>query len=734
MYKILYSSLVLFFLFVCLTVTGNAKSLKQISKSQDVFFPKQLAEKVNLYHSFPSSWWNFIVIDKKSDQFDINAYCNKVRSDLKMLSFKIICNSEFSSFHTMLKEWKNHQVLRSPYLNDKQLDSKLSQTLVNISLLNYSSNREIFELILNDPLGTYEQYFEMMSSRNKIKLSKNNGTFYDKSLKRYLIPVQLNFSPKDHQKLNLLMSKLGNNTKEKVLLIGPHGSIFENRHQVETDLKKVSIVGIVALFLSILLLAIYKIKRLMILIPSVLASVALSGIITHMVFDGIHGLTLSFGAGIIGLSFDYGLHAFFQKNKYQVWQSNLYGLLTTLVVLIVIGQSSIKLIQQIALFSSLGLIFSFIIFYIIHYYYKKEYTITHLVVHPLVNKYAIAFSMVLYLGVIPGMISLSPDLSLRKFDFQSESTKEARNWLFDNSKMVPPLFQVFNLDRNTLKNSANLKSFADKNMFNLETIGNYLPPILTQNDNLETWEDALNNGLQFKNDKSKQFLMKKLNDSIKYGLKKGAIAIADLSDVSYLKHIVTKKYHLAMWFPKDNDQVSVIKGKYPEANSLFEIVSSFPVNLTNELKWMAPVSLLLLILVLFFKYKAITYVVAALLPFVTAIGSVFWAIYIFGLSFSFISLLGIVIICGLSLDYGIFAVDAFTVDKNDSGSSTALFFAGLSSIIGFFPLLFCKHVVLFQLGSTISLGIIGTLVGTFWGIPILNSIIQNKYVNEIRND
>ncbi len=43
--------------------------------------------------------------------------------------------------------------------------------------------------------------------------------------------------------------------------------------------------------------------------------------------------------------------------------------------------------------------------------------------------------------------------------------------------------------------------------------------------------------------------------------------------------------------------------------------------------------------------------------------------------------------------------------------------AAATTLAGFIPLDFCKHQVLIDLGRTLTLGMIGTIVGTFWGVP-----------------
>ena len=51
------------------------------------------------------------------------------------------------------------------------------------------------------------------------------------------------------------------------------------------------------------------------------------------------------------------------------------------------------------------------------------------------------------------------------------------------------------------------------------------------------------------------------------------------------------------------------------------------------------------------------------------------------------------------------------------GVWTCLLFASGATGLGFVPLLVCRHPVLAHLGQTLTLGTLGTAIGTLWGIP-----------------
>ena len=148
-------------------------------------------------------------------------------------------------------------------------------------------------------------------------------------------------------------------------------------------------------------------------------------------------------------------------------------------------------------------------------------------------------------------------------------------------------------------------------------------------------------------------------------------------------------------------------------------MTAVPEELSEELKWMAPLSIMLAALILFIYYRSAAETFSALLPFFTGIGLVSLSILLFRFDISFVTIIGLVMVFGFSIDYGIFATDVNRGLKGQSedGVWTGLTFAILATCAGFFPLLFCKHPILLGLGQTLFIGGLGTYIGAIWGIP-----------------
>lgn len=200
--------------------------------------------------------------------------------------------------------------------------------------------------------------------------------------------------------------------------------------------------------------------------------------------------------------------------------------------------------------------------------------------------------------------------------------------------------------------------------------------------------------------------------------------------VTYLKDITSQKNWLTVWFPKSEDQISAIKNYDTKAYSLKDVVQQFPTTLERELVWMLPLSLGLCLLLLWWYYRRWQLSLISLVPFLSGVGFYFTCVLIFGWSFSFISIISLIMVFGFSIDYGIFAANLFVL-KNppaENGVWTCLVLAAFVTLLGFIPLMICHHPVLIHLGQTLVTGTIGTLIGTVWGIPgiFATGIISQK--------
>ena len=138
---------------------------------------------------------------------------------------------------------------------------------------------------------------------------------------------------------------------------------------------------------------------------------------------------------------------------------------------------------------------------------------------------------------------------------------------------------------------------------------------------------------------------------------------------------------------------------------------------------MVPLAFLGSFFFLWLHYRRFGWSLLAVVPFLTGLGCYALVISVFRLPVSFISLIGLLMVFGCSLDYGVFVMDFLLFRKGDkSGVWSALSLCAWATIGGFAPLVFARHPVLNDLGQALLWGTAGTYIGSLWGIPAVYAL------------
>ncbi|MEM7646835.1 MAG: hypothetical protein AAF203_08000, partial [Pseudomonadota bacterium] len=165
---------------------------------------------------------------------------------------------------------------------------------------------------------------------------------------------------------------------------------------------------------------------------------------------------------------------------------------------------------------------------------------------------------------------------------------------------------------------------------------------------------------------------------------------------------------------QNTEQKQDLLKEYPSSFSLSRITEDLPKKLRSEIFLFFLLCLASATLLLFLFFRGSFYL--ALLPF---IGSLAVILPVFAFSNHPLSLMNFVaglILLGLTLDYGIFCTASILGLAGEKSPMTAIKLSVLTSVAGFLPLAFCKHPVLFDLGSTIGLGLLGAYIFTEIGL------------------
>jgi predicted RND superfamily exporter protein len=248
-----------------------------------------------------------------------------------------------------------------------------------------------------------------------------------------------------------------------------------------------------------------------------------------------------------------------------------------------------------------------------------------------------------------------------------------------------------------------------------------VPSEETQRANFGTWNSFRKENSLFSGNASRVFLpfQGKLKNPTIFA------PIPFLPPPEFISHLVKEDKALTMWFVETPVQEKKLKGTVSGVESLFEIVTNFTSLLSREISIFLPLSVVGILVLLLARYRNVKKAGLCLIPFLFSLGLISVVYSLLSVPLTFMSLLGLILIYGLSVDYGIFTTDFYSSDKRDVERHSSLNLSLLvnwgSGIVGFLPLVFCRHPILHDLGLVLTLGMIGVFYSSFYFMPALFS-------------
>ncbi|MDO9464137.1 MAG: MMPL family transporter [bacterium] len=188
------------------------------------------------------------------------------------------------------------------------------------------------------------------------------------------------------------------------------------------------------------------------------------------------------------------------------------------------------------------------------------------------------------------------------------------------------------------------------------------------------------------------------------------------------------EYQVLSFFP-DKDKcvktLSAIISRYPRTflvsrNAFSSILSQA---VSSEVIFLSVIAVLLILILTCLLLRNIRLTVLALIPVITGILLILGIIPVFGLSLNAPCVIAGIIVIGLCIDYGIFMV--YTCEYNlKTGTRMAVSLSALTTVIGAGALLFALHPVLFSIGLTLVIGVVGGYISALLVIPSLYRLWQ----------
>lgn len=266
--------------------------------------------------------------------------------------------------------WRNRYLL-SPAVTAEHFSSSALRAALeeNLQLLGSPAGMMVRRILPQDPSGELLRLIEQFEGQ--ARPDAQHGVWFSKDGQRALLVAQTRAAGYDidaqEHSLALLRSAFSNSADagsgQKLLLTGPAVFAVNTRASIKSDALRFSVIA--TALVATLLLALYRSPRALMLGLLPVASGALAGVAAvSLGFGTVHGITLGFGATLIGEAVDYAIYLFTQitpgttpdDTLTRIWPTLRLGLLTSLCGFGAMLLSGFPGLAQLGLFSIAGLV------------------------------------------------------------------------------------------------------------------------------------------------------------------------------------------------------------------------------------------------------------------------------------------------------------------------------------------------------------------------------------------
>jgi predicted exporter len=287
--------------------------------------------------------------------------------------FVYVTNGADAGFESDLEFLHRHRFLLSPAIAPGHFDpGPLHESLQSqLSLLDSAAGMLVGRWIADDPTGETLRLLE--SLRQETGPQRQSGVWFSANGKRALLFAQTRAAGFDidaQEKAQAAIraafeSSAGRESVSgaRLLMSGPGVFAAKSRASIKRDAARFSLLATV--LVSALMLVVYRRPRVLILMLLPVATGALAGIAAvSLGFGGVHGVTLGFGATLIGEAVDYAMYVFTNTEEgatprqtlARIWPTLRLGMLTSVCGFAALLFSGFPGLAQLGLFSIAGLV------------------------------------------------------------------------------------------------------------------------------------------------------------------------------------------------------------------------------------------------------------------------------------------------------------------------------------------------------------------------------------------
>ena len=622
------------------------------------------------------------------------------------------------------------------------------------------------KMILADPLEFRNLVFPRLASLNPIgKARVVDGHFLSADGRETMLLLETPIGITDFKGSKRLLQELDAAVKDvvpvgiEVVPLSGHAYTVANATTIQRDMLVVISASLVALLLVFLVFMRRRRALLVFLLPIVILGPALA--LTGLIEGSISAITVGFGAVLLGVTIDYGLHLYFALQN----RSQRPGLIVAALAapllgagLTTIGAFSAQLFsllpgqRQLALFAIFGVFLALILsLLVLPHFLRGEDSAPELSLRPSekaahIYRGRAAWVIVIVWSVFLGLLAWSAVGvrcvgDLREVNLVPQSLRQAEDDLKSVWGEVRGRALIFAQGRNleeALQVNDRLYGFLRQEFAVAEivSLAPVMPSLCSQRENRQSWQAF------WTSERLSELRHNLSQASRKIGFSENAFTsfVATLtSEPSFLTESFWRQAGFSSLFDatieKDLAGVTILTlvPDVPTLGTLFSVPDRIPgvrlvspqafsrvvsAAIAKDLRQFIILALIVVTLILLILLRNLYQVLLALLPVAAGLLSMFGIMGALGISFNLFNLVAAILIIGLGVDYGIFMVYRL-FRGSDAATERAVLVSGLTTLAGFGVLVLARHPALNSIGLTVLLGVGGALPTVLWVLPAL---------------
>lgn len=614
-------------------------------------------------------------------------------------------------------------------------------------------------LIRQDPLGLHRLALGKLRHLNLVPGARlAQGHFISPDGRSTLLVAETEVSITDSAGAEQLLAAFDKATEVlpdnvRATLVSGHRYTSANAQAIQGDLWRVLVCS--AILLLLLFFIFLRSLRAVFVFLAPVSVVCIAAVAVGMVFGEVSAMTIGFGAVLLGISVDFGLHVYFALRHGggskadivgAVARPIVFGAMTTVAAFAVLLFSDLPGQRQLAVFSITGIVGALLLALLVLPHLLQtgsERTLAPSLPTPRRGRWIVAVWMLLLVfaawqgsrvtinGDLRSMSLVPPDLAADEATVQQawgQVRSRAMIWALDTD-----------LEQALTKNAQVFQRLQSNGAaHSLVSLAALLPPLSEQAENRRRWQSFWEGpeGLEIlvtldREAAALQFhaaAFQPFRESLaKPALPVTPTALREVGLGAIVDSLVTKL---------DDGRVGVLSLIPETAESLTAVETALvgleDVQLVAQGRFRRDVSAaiehdftrfilsagLVVIALLTILFRRPKKILVALVPVATGLTMMFGIMGAVGWSFNLFNIIAAILVIGLGVDYGIFMVHRQD-EGVDRSTEQAVLVSGLTTLAGFGALVLARHPALHSIGVTVLLGIGTAIPAALWVIPAL---------------